>query len=276
MALKIGTETPSKIYIGPNEAQKIYLGPQEVFTVEQNNIWTPSQIETTIWLDASDAATLIASNGDVSQWNDKSTNGHNMIQADGAKQPKTGVRSMNSLNIIEFDGSSNFMSLVSGFQPGASDVMVLSVVSFDEPGPTTERILNCQVGIGTRFALLNSGAGTHFVASSTYNAANTGYLTGNNIIGGVKLGASQGVGYNGGIYGTNNAGDTVATLDNWYLGCYNGSSEYLDGAIAELIIVFSYDYDLRQKIEGYLAHKWGLTDKLPSDHPYKTNQPLVT
>jgi len=27
----------------------------------------------------------------------------------------------------------------------------------------------------------------------------------------------------------------------------------------------------RQKIEGYLAHKFGLTGKLASDHPYKSN-----
>jgi hypothetical protein len=25
----------------------------------------------------------------------------------------------------------------------------------------------------------------------------------------------------------------------------------------------------RQKIEGYLAHKWGLAESLPSTHPFK-------
>jgi len=29
------------------------------------------------------------------------------------------------------------------------------------------------------------------------------------------------------------------------------------------------DEATRQKMEGYLAHKWGTTDKLPSSHPYK-------
>ena len=28
-----------------------------------------------------------------------------------------------------------------------------------------------------------------------------------------------------------------------------------------------------EKIEGYLAHKWGLTANLPADHPYKINAP---
>ncbi|MEI6970846.1 MAG: hypothetical protein WCL44_04950 [bacterium] len=29
----------------------------------------------------------------------------------------------------------------------------------------------------------------------------------------------------------------------------------------------------RQKVEGYLAHKWDIADKLPSNHPYKTARP---
>ena len=28
-----------------------------------------------------------------------------------------------------------------------------------------------------------------------------------------------------------------------------------------------------QKAEGYLAHKWGLTSSLPSNHPYKSSAP---
>ena len=29
----------------------------------------------------------------------------------------------------------------------------------------------------------------------------------------------------------------------------------------------------RQKIKGYIAHKWGLTSNLPANHPYKTGFP---
>jgi hypothetical protein len=31
----------------------------------------------------------------------------------------------------------------------------------------------------------------------------------------------------------------------------------------------------RQRIEGYLAHKWGLVGSLPSGHPYKTAAPTL-
>ena len=43
------------------------------------------------------------------------------------------------------------------------------------------------------------------------------------------------------------------------------------GEIAELLV---FDSVLptgdRQKMEGYLAYKWGLTNSIPDDHPYKT------
>ncbi|MGB2194379.1 MAG: hypothetical protein ACPH54_07195 [Candidatus Poseidoniaceae archaeon] len=48
------------------------------------------------------------------------------------------------------------------------------------------------------------------------------------------------------------------------------------GDLAELIICNQElsDSDV-QKVEGYLAHKWGLTDDLPGSHPYKNNSPTT-
>ena len=47
--------------------------------------------------------------------------------------------------------------------------------------------------------------------------------------------------------------------------------EYIDTA---LWLNGTVDLTERQKIEGYLAHKWGLAANLPADHPYKTEAPL--
>jgi hypothetical protein len=49
------------------------------------------------------------------------------------------------------------------------------------------------------------------------------------------------------------------------------------GDIAEIIMI-SADFvttDVRQRIEGYLAHKWGLAGKLAANHPYKNSPPMV-
>jgi len=48
------------------------------------------------------------------------------------------------------------------------------------------------------------------------------------------------------------------------------------GGLGEYIITRgSLSTSDRQKIEGYLAHKWGLEGNLPSGHPYKTQKPTV-
>ena len=44
--------------------------------------------------------------------------------------------------------------------------------------------------------------------------------------------------------------------------------------MAEIVIYESQSDSDRQKVEGYLAHKWGLQSKLNSVHPYKDFEPI--
>ena len=46
-------------------------------------------------------------------------------------------------------------------------------------------------------------------------------------------------------------------------------SHFLEGSIAEILFCENSSNENREKIEGYLAHKWGLTSELESGHPYK-------
>jgi len=49
-----------------------------------------------------------------------------------------------------------------------------------------------------------------------------------------------------------------------------------DGAVGEIIASHeNMSTYTRQKVEGYLAHKWGMTANLPASHPYKTDHPIV-
>jgi hypothetical protein len=64
----------------------------------------------TVWLDASDTGTITSSGGDVSQWSDKSVNGRNFTQSSATAKPKTGTRTLNGKNVIDFDGSNDFLS----------------------------------------------------------------------------------------------------------------------------------------------------------------------
>ena len=55
----------------------------------------------------------------------------------------------------------------------------------------------------------------------------------------------------------------------------NNPISHFSGTISEIILVSATLLAAleRQKLEGYLAHKWGLTASLPNDHPYKVNVP---
>ena len=83
-------------------------------------------------------------------------------------------------------------------------------------------------------------------------------------------------------------GDHDSNVDNdgvLYVGNYETGSAPMAGHLGEMIMVtYSEGPDdippsevllrsQRLKIEGYLAHKWGLTADLPSDHTYKTDPP---
>lgn len=68
----------------------------------------------------------------------------------------------------------------------------------------------------------------------------------------------------------------TATVDGQIaLGIYNkGGSHPLNGAIGDVLIVEgSLSSVDAEKLEGYLAHKWGLTSLLPAGHPYKSSPP---
>lgn len=62
-----------------------------------------------LWLDATDSATITASGNAVSQWSDKSVNASNFTQATGSNQPSTNTRTINGKNVIDFDGTNDFL-----------------------------------------------------------------------------------------------------------------------------------------------------------------------
>jgi len=66
-----------------------------------------------LWLDASNASTITASSGKVSQWDDLSGSGNSVTQPTSAYQPTTGTRTLNGLNVIDFDGASDEMQKTS-------------------------------------------------------------------------------------------------------------------------------------------------------------------
>ena len=61
------------------------------------------------WYDAADTATITGGSS-VSQWNDKSGNAYHLSQSTSTKRPSSGTRTLNSKNVIDFDGTNDVLS----------------------------------------------------------------------------------------------------------------------------------------------------------------------
>ena len=74
--------------------------------VSTASAFSPLDLSPALWLDASDETTLSGPGGGaVSTWSDKSGNGYDLTQNTSANQPTSGTRTINGLNVIDFDGS---------------------------------------------------------------------------------------------------------------------------------------------------------------------------
>jgi hypothetical protein len=75
--------------------------------------------------------------------------------------------------------------------------------------------------------------------------------------------------------GTSNQ-STNLDLHDLYIGYESASNKPFNGDIAEIIIVTqSLSVSDQQKVEGYLAWKYGMQGNLPVAHPYKTSMPVL-
>lgn len=243
-------------------------------------LWTPDDIETALWLDAADEDTITESGGAVSQWDDKSGKTRHFTQGTGSNQPTTGSRTQGGLNVIDFNGSSDFMDSNSGFVDQEAAWHAFFVSQFDISGGTNKVFLQTQDATGTGRSIFYIGLSpedfTTFISGSrsnyfayTASVMNTSFKWSSG--GSSNDHESWLDGTSQGTFSVNNGANTNAVLR---LGAVKTVANYFDGFIAEFILLGSVASDAtRQKIEGYLAWKWGLVANLPSGHQYKSNPP---
>jgi hypothetical protein len=256
-------------------------------TARKRRLWTPAEITTEGWWDASDTDTITHDTGEVSQIDDLSGNSQHLTMVAGSSQPTTGVRTLNSLNVLEFDGNDRLRDYTFSLTSGG-DCAVWSVMEVDAGG-----INNAS---DSAYAL-NSTTGTDFQLDAASASQFNGTLDTN--AGGANIASiSGGWPYSGpSIYNCNFDWSGLGEYNMYFDGTEQGSNTNyntqlgtsfelfwmtnraearpIGGISGELIISTDVSESTRQKMEGYLAHKWGLTANLPSGHPYKSVAPTV-
>ena len=261
--------------------------------------WTPALISTALWLDANDSATVVASGGVVSQWNDKSSNGRNATAFNGPTYSSTGL-STGKPSIATNGINQYFQSSVSTFNSSSSAQVfcVFQTPIAAQADTASERLVsfgnlsvNGGLQIGSTASALSGekilfvagqGASTTLAGSSSYNrSANSAQILSSAFASnGISLRAdgsavSVDLGSPNGNFSPENTGFT--SNSNILFGAsFVASVLFTNTAMkfSEIILLNSASsLDVTQRIEGYLAHKWGLTANLPSNHPYKVNPP---
>ena len=266
-------------------------------------VWNPSMLSTALWLDAADASTITESGGAVSQWDDKSGNGRNATQPTSGNRPTYQSSVQNSKNVIRFNSASS-QFLTCSNTAGAFNYLHSGqglIIAVVKVGTTADP--NALYGVLGNAGAFNSNRrgfslywddrisvpSSNRIGVSAYDGLNNNVYSVNQEdillpqsfgIAGALIDAANGIAdnrvallINGSTYTGNTNTATVSTGDasfDFQLGDYATGSAYLQGDIGETIIVPGAVSTLnRQKLEGYLSHKWGLTANLPSDHPYK-------
>ncbi|WP_211230234.1 autotransporter outer membrane beta-barrel domain-containing protein, partial [Algoriphagus marincola] len=249
-------------------------------SVSPFNDWTPSQLNTALWLDAADAFTITEVGGLVSQWNDKSGNGLNVTSTIN-REPTTNSVTINGLNTLDFTNDEMSTS-DNPFGSTINNAFIITVYRVDA------------INSGSLFSLTGTNSSSNrwnahapwsdgvvyfdISLASGYRVSLGGYASAGSVLISGFYGSTtdnvQQVYRNGNLFVGDATGHTVNTVGNIFIGSSNGVS-FQDVSIGEFIVINgTINSSNRQKLEGYLAHKWGLTANLPASHPYKDSPPL--
>jgi hypothetical protein len=233
-----------------------------------------------LWLDASDTSTISLSGNAVTQWTDKSANAYTFTQSTSTNRPSSGTRTINSKNVIDFDGTNDFLS----------STAVASTWNFlhNSTGNTTFWVILPDTSANYEvISFTNEGQGSYTGFTFQYsenNPQNLFYgITSTAAVCNVSQTLTTGAAAlytfkadpanatlanrlkyyknNGAATGSNTANGTVTNNDariTLQLGGYTGFTHF-NGAIAEIIAYSSILSDAdREKTRDYLITKWGL------------------
>ena len=252
----------------------------------QRRLWTPAVALPAVWLDAADLSTITIATG-VSEWRDKSGNGSHATQATAANQPVYSQTGFFGLPGITFDGSNDQLNIsTTRMQNTTHGVFWV----FIRRGPGTGDAYRPSVGV---LSAADRGA-LHYVKNSNNFGASYPYFSGpinnnydlgsgtayNNTAAQVMAFQSNvtgwGVWRDGSLEGTTSGIATPNTTNTGFiLASQSALNRKSNITMTEFILLETTDNRRRQTVEGYLAHKWGLTANLPAAHPFKNRPPLI-
>lgn len=235
--------------------------------------WTPGELSTYAWWDAADTSTITDTGGVISQWDDKSGNGNHATAIHSTNRPLTGARTIGGLNAVEFQSGIN-----DGLQFTQTDMIGKEMWAvFIQDSPATDFTV---IGAGgnSQLTILTNGKVRSWQNGSGYtpldSLSSAVLATDNAHVVGWIHDTTRKYSINGTLEdnkGTHNGTGTHA-------GSRIGTQQYAraDGLMGEIVITNGIlSLEDRERMEGYLAWKWGTQASLPGDHTYKLSAPII-
>lgn len=247
------------------------MRPSTRMVVLGKKLWTPADLGSSLalWLDANDASTITLNGSTVSEWRDKSGNNRNISQSSPAKQPTYRATGLN--------GGSLTFSGTNWFTPLFFSLSSFSLILIGSSSQGTA-LIYYPIGLGgstgvfvggiffnQKFGLYDGSNGLISVEAVSLNTPFMLFASGAN--------GQRQLSVNGGTVYTDTSSQSVSGFS---VGRREDEVWAFSGDISEIVqtasIVSTED---RQKLQGYLAHKRGLTANLPINHPFKFTPPYI-
>ena len=263
--------------------------------------WSPGiDITPAIWLDASDTSSYSVSGSNVTSVTDKA--GNAIVNITGSPNTNT---TLNGLKTFSFDsGSTEDFHTNEVLQASSGNHWAIGVWQWNSVNDTKDSFWSTENNTvnavtAKRDYAVSSGDNSNFngeldldsltnnrisstigdkkAFTTTFGSSNTWRILG---VFFNKAGNQIGARLNGAnAFTPVNDYDRSLTPNLDLRIMRNRTSIRLSGKMAEFFSVADVpgtggtDISTFESAEGYLAHKWGLTSNLPSDHPYKNNAP---
>lgn len=245
-----------------------------------SNSFNPSTIDgINLWLDGQYSSSVNISNNLVSSWNDRSGQNNNFTKYGGTityAEPS----GINNRPAVYFQTApSTYLYRTFNIAPTneLSFFMIVYHVSSNVSG-NSELFFSINGPTSPGYAYFDLFGNNNLSGQLSFNIGNdTQVSTSNNILGSVALvdviATSTADVYINGTQTNNNVTRGGLSLNNAITWAISGGA--FKGYIGEIITYPSglSDRD-RQKVEGYLAWKWGIQNNLPTNQPYKTAPPI--
>ena len=223
-----------------------------------------------LWLDAADSSTLFAdtsltvsATSSVAGWKDKSGNANHATQSNATYQPTYNAAGMSGRPGIDF--STDRLSIPS------VDMLGKTLVAVVQPDASqTQQILSSS-STNVQLRLSSSNQLQYASSAPRYNNGTASSETiANDQISVVSfvLDSQLKFSVNGSLENSGVSQNSSGSTTYNQLASNNGHENF-NGKMGEFIILNSISSSDREKVEGYLAHKWGLKDSLPSNHSHK-------